>query len=158
MGRGKVTGSHETDRVTLQEIEERTSMNEHKDLAMSTPNKTPVDLSKAKIGQEVRLKNGALAWFVGRANDRSTPYYFLIELQMQRGDRFFYNCNGKFKLDSRFDVVEILPIPKKKAPQLAAARAKARLRARGEVSAMHKGILQSITFHRSEIKRLEALV
>ena len=81
---------------------------------MST-NKTQIDLSKCKIGQRVRLRDGKTARLVNvekPATDEQ-PYH----IQHDDGGMYYYTINGSFfsyGLSSQEDIVEILPPEKAK--------------------------------------------
>ncbi len=81
---------------------------------MTTPKKKkPVDLSKCKVGQEVRLRNGNTV--IIEATSGGLPGFPILA---SNGDS--YTKTGRYFGDnspSAIDIVEVLPLPKrKKAP------------------------------------------
>lgn len=80
---------------------------------MSTPQKT-IDLSKCKVGQRVRLRNGEEATIKEIANGNSV-YRFLI--RWTGGEFDWVTSKGKCwrNCDSPSDIVAILPPAKKAA-------------------------------------------
>ena len=76
---------------------------------MSTK-KPQIDLSKCKIGQPVRLRNGRTARLVNveRPATDEQPYH----IQHDDGGTYYYTINGSFYLSgliSQDDIVKILP-------------------------------------------------
>jgi len=71
---------------------------------------THIDLSKVKIGQKVKLRNGEIVTFEGKNKSRTYPYL---------ADPHIYTKQGTFwplkeKTESSYDIIKILPLPKKK--------------------------------------------
>lgn len=81
---------------------------------ITTPKKTTVDLSKAKIGQKVRLACGEIAELVSIRKSHKWPF----EVQWRMDARITSHVqNGRFwpEQPSDSDIVAILPLPKKAA-------------------------------------------
>jgi len=69
-----------------------------------------IDLSKVKIGQRVKLRNGEVTTLTQKRDDSIFPW------RSEKGDA--YRKDGCYFADgSRFkrDIIQILPLPKKKA-------------------------------------------
>lgn len=91
----------------------------------TTPKKTTVDLSKAKIGQKVKLRSGKTAKLCEISSGVPYPYYLRHtdggQTSHRRNGRYW--CSGK---ESPDDIIAILPLPKKAAkPKPAQATVKA---------------------------------
>lgn len=77
-----------------------------------TPRTKPIDLSKCKVGQRVKLRNGEVKTITGLDEATSTPFKWDSGPSSWRRDGKFYSHHGP----SEYDIVEILDLPPAKRP------------------------------------------
>ncbi len=77
---------------------------------MRTPKKkNPVDLSKCKIGQRFKTRDGKIITFDGKSGDSYYPF------QVKETNNLYRRDGGYFiSGESKNDIVEVLPLPRRK--------------------------------------------
>ena len=78
-----------------------------------TPRTKPIDLSKCKVGQRVKLRNGDIAQLATIEGHEAFPYCCV---NIKNAQQVTYTKNGRFMQSAReypLDIVAILPLPKK---------------------------------------------
>lgn len=80
----------------------------------------PINLAKCKIGQRFQMRNGKIAILhkVESPITDNQPYLVRHEDENKEVDPYYYTSSGSFYSSgkSEFDIIAILPLPKKKAP------------------------------------------
>jgi hypothetical protein len=121
--------------------------------------KTPaIDLSKCKIGQKLKMRNGGIATLTGVESPIKDDQPFMVS-HPEVLDPFWYTAKGRFYSTgiSEFDIVAILPLPKKKVKAIKEKRPF--LKSLDEVAErkIKDGIgedLQTISIKRGDIRKL----
>jgi hypothetical protein len=111
---------------------------------------TPINLANCKIGQRVRLASGVIS-SVDEFDkfDKILPY---------RVGPVWYEKSGESCLSDRsYDIIAILPLPKKKAPAWSAKEAKGLMKALGPQKNMLPAPLDKQAI-KAAIKTLQALL
>lgn len=104
-----------------------------------------IDLSKCKIGQKLKRRNGEIVAFAGKSNNRFYPY--------KSNTGHYYTQQGAFCLSgsSPSDIIEILPLKKKAAKKAKSPDSSKLRRAIATLKASRDAISK-------QIKKLEELV
>lgn len=85
---------------------------------MNKPKTPKIDLSKCKVGQRVKLRNGELKTITGLDENTSTPFKWDSGPSSWKKDGKFYSHHGP----SEYDIVELLDLPPAKKAKRPAMR------------------------------------